>query len=85
MTLPIARDLASLGIRVVTIAPGTFDTPMLAMLPEDQRRALGAQIPFPSRLGRPTEFAALARHIVENPMLNGTTIRLDGALRMPPR
>ena len=85
MTLPIARDLASLGIRVVTIAPGTFDTPMLAMLPDDQRRALGAQIPFPSRLGRPTEFAALARHIVENPMLNGTTIRLDGALRMPPR
>jgi NAD(P)-dependent dehydrogenase (short-subunit alcohol dehydrogenase family) len=85
MTLPIARDLASLGIRVVTIAPGTFDTPMLAMLPDDQRRALGAQIPFPSRLGRPSEFAALARHIVENPMLNGETIRLDGALRMPPR
>jgi 3-hydroxyacyl-CoA dehydrogenase / 3-hydroxy-2-methylbutyryl-CoA dehydrogenase len=85
MTLPIARDLASVGIRVVTIAPGTFDTPMLAMLPEVQRQALAAQIPFPSRLGRPTEFAALARHIVENPMLNGETIRLDGALRMPPK
>ncbi|HJQ84314.1 MAG TPA: 3-hydroxyacyl-CoA dehydrogenase [Candidatus Binatia bacterium] len=85
MTLPIARDLASLGIRVVTIAPGTFDTPMLAMLPDDQRRALAAHIPFPPRLGRPVEFAALARHIVENPYLNGETIRLDGALRMPPR
>jgi NAD(P)-dependent dehydrogenase (short-subunit alcohol dehydrogenase family) len=85
MTLPIARDLASLGIRCVTIAPGTFDTPMLAMLPDDQRRALAAQIPFPSRLGRPAEFAALVRQIVENPMLNGETIRLDGALRMPPR
>jgi NAD(P)-dependent dehydrogenase (short-subunit alcohol dehydrogenase family) len=85
MTLPIARDLASLGIRCMTIAPGTFDTPMLAMLPDDQRRALAAQIPFPSRLGRPSEFAALVRHIVENPMLNGETIRLDGALRMPPR
>ena len=85
MTLPIARDLASLGIRVVTIAPGTFDTPMLAMLPESQRQALAAQIPFPSRLGRPGEFAALVRHVVENPMLNGETIRLDGALRMPPR
>ena len=85
MTLPIARDLASLGIRVMTIAPGTFDTPMLAMLPDEQRRALAAEIPFPSRLGRPAEFAALARHIVENPMLNGETIRLDGALRMPPR
>jgi NAD(P)-dependent dehydrogenase (short-subunit alcohol dehydrogenase family) len=85
MTLPIARDLAAVGIRVVTIAPGTFDTPMLALLPEEQRRALGAQVPFPSRLGRPAEFAALARHVVENPMLNGETIRLDGALRMPPR
>jgi NAD(P)-dependent dehydrogenase (short-subunit alcohol dehydrogenase family) len=85
MTLPIARDLASLGIRVVTIAPGTFDTPMLAMLPEEQRRALAAQIPFPSRLGQPDEFAALACHVVENEMLNGETIRLDGALRMPPR
>ena len=85
MTLPIARDLASVGIRVVTIAPGTFDTPMLALLPKDQRDALGAAIPFPSRLGQPAEFAALARHIVENPMLNGETIRLDGALRMAPR
>ncbi len=85
MTLPIARDLASLGIRICTIAPGTFDTPMLAMLPDPQRQALAAQIPFPSRLGKPTEFAALARHIVENAMLNGETIRLDGALRMPPR
>src|SRR5512147_1575669 len=85
MTLPIARDLARSGIRCVTIAPGTFDTPMLAMLPEPQRQALGAQIPFPSRLGRPSEFAALACHIVENAMLNGETIRLDGALRMPPR
>jgi len=85
MTLPIARDLSSLGIRVVTIAPGTFDTPMLALLPDEHRAALGAQIPFPSRLGRPSEFAALTRHIIENPMLNGETIRLDGALRMPPR
>jgi 3-hydroxyacyl-CoA dehydrogenase / 3-hydroxy-2-methylbutyryl-CoA dehydrogenase len=85
MTLPVARDLASIGIRVCTIAPGTFDTPMLALLPQNARQALGAQIPFPSRLGRPTEYAALARHIVENPMLNGETIRLDGALRMPPR
>ncbi|HUI26494.1 MAG TPA: SDR family NAD(P)-dependent oxidoreductase, partial [Candidatus Kryptonia bacterium] len=85
MTLPIARDLASVGIRCVTIAPGTFDTPMLAMLPEPQRQALGAQIPFPSRLGRPSEYAALARHIIENAVLNGETIRLDGALRMAPR
>ena len=85
MTLPIARDLASVGVRVVTIAPGTFDTPMLAMLPEPQRQALGAQIPFPSRLGRPTEYAALACHIVENAYLNAETIRLDGAIRMPPR
>ncbi len=85
MTLPIARDLAGLGIRVMTIAPGTFDTPMLAMLPEEQRRKLAAEIPFPSRLGRPAEFAALVRQIVENPVLNGETIRLDGALRMPPR
>jgi len=85
LTLPVARDLASVGIRVMTIAPGTFDTPMLAMLPEAQRQALAAQIPFPPRLGRPTEFAMLARQIVENPMLNGETIRLDGALRMPPR
>ena len=85
LTLPVARDLASIGIRVCTIAPGTFDTPMLATLPEPARRALGAQIPFPSRLGRPAEYAALARHIVENAMLNGETIRLDGALRMAPR
>ncbi len=85
MTLPIARDLASLGIRVCTIAPGTFDTPMLAGLPEPQRKALGAQIPFPPRLGRPSEYAQLARQIVENEMLNGETIRLDGALRMAPR
>jgi NAD(P)-dependent dehydrogenase (short-subunit alcohol dehydrogenase family) len=85
MTLPVARDLAPLGIRVCTIAPGTFDTPMLALLPEPQRRALAAQIPFPPRLGKPPEFAALARHIVENAMLNGETIRLDGALRMPPK
>jgi NAD(P)-dependent dehydrogenase (short-subunit alcohol dehydrogenase family) len=85
MTLPAARDLASRGVRVVTIAPGTFDTPLLAALPEEARHELGAQIPFPSRLGRPEEFAALARHIVENQMLNGETVRLDGALRMPPR
>jgi len=85
MTLPIARDLASVGIRVCTIAPGTFDTPMLATLPEPARKALGAAIPFPSRLGHPEEYAALARHIVENAMLNGETIRLDGALRMAPR
>lgn len=85
LTLPVARDLASLGIRVVTIAPGTFDTPMLATLPEAARQVLAEQVPFPRRLGRPTEFGALARHIVENAMLNGETIRLDGALRMPPR
>ena len=85
MTLPAARDLASLGIRVCTIAPGTFDTPMLAMAPEPVRQALAAQIPFPSRLGRPAEFAALVRHIVENVMLNGETIRLDGAIRMAPK
>ncbi len=85
MTLPIARDLASIGVRVCTIAPGTFETPMLAGLPPPARKALEAQIPFPSRLGRPTEYASLARQIVENPMLNGETIRLDGALRMPPR
>jgi len=85
MTLPIARDLASMGIRVCTIAPGTFDTPMLALLPKENRDALGAAIPFPSRLGRPEEFAALAKHIIENSMLNGETIRLDGAIRMPPK
>jgi NAD(P)-dependent dehydrogenase (short-subunit alcohol dehydrogenase family) len=85
LTLPAARDLARLGIRVCTIAPGTFDTPMLAALPEESRNELGKQIPFPSRLGRPEEFAELACHIGENAMLNGETIRLDGALRMPPR
>jgi len=85
MTLPIARDLASLGIRVCTIAPGTFDTPMLAMAPEPVRQALAAQIPCPSRLGRPAEFAALVRQIIENGFLNGETIRLDGAIRMAPK
>jgi 3-hydroxyacyl-CoA dehydrogenase/3-hydroxy-2-methylbutyryl-CoA dehydrogenase len=85
LTLPAARDLASRGIRVVTIAPGLFDTPLLAALPEEQRQALGAGIPFPSRLGRPDEYAELACHIAENTMLNGETIRLDGALRMPPK
>lgn len=85
LTLPLARDLASLKIRVVTIAPGTFDTPMLAMLPQEARDALGAQIPHPRRLGRPEEFASLVKSIVENPMLNGEVIRLDGALRMPPK
>jgi NAD(P)-dependent dehydrogenase (short-subunit alcohol dehydrogenase family) len=85
MTLPVARELARFGIRVVTIAPGTFDTPMLANLPEEARVALAAGIPFPNRLGRPEEFAALAVHIVENAMLNGETIRLDAALRMPPK
>jgi NAD(P)-dependent dehydrogenase (short-subunit alcohol dehydrogenase family) len=85
MTLPIARELARIGIRVVTIAPGTFDTPMMGNLSEDARRSLGQQVPFPSRLGRPSEYAALARHIIENDMLNGETIRLDGAIRMAPR
>jgi NAD(P)-dependent dehydrogenase (short-subunit alcohol dehydrogenase family) len=85
LTLPAARDLARLGIRVCTIAPGLFDTPLLAGLPEEHRRALGEQIPFPSRLGRPDEYARLACHIAENRMLNGEVIRLDGALRMPPK
>lgn len=85
MTLPIARDLASFGIRVVTIAPGLFETPLLAGLPEDAKESLGQQVPHPSRLGHPHEYAQLARHIVENPMLNGETIRLDGAIRMAPR
>jgi len=85
MTLPVARDLARFGIRVCTIAPGLFDTPLLASLPEEAREALGASIPFPARLGRPSEYAALACHIVENPMLNGEVIRLDGALRMAPK
>jgi 3-hydroxyacyl-CoA dehydrogenase / 3-hydroxy-2-methylbutyryl-CoA dehydrogenase len=85
MTLPAARDLAGNRIRVCTIAPGLFDTPLLADLPEEARAALGAQVPHPSRLGLPAEYAALAQHVVENPMLNGEVIRLDGALRMPPR
>ncbi len=85
MTLPAARDLASVGIRVCTIAPGTFDTPLLGALPDETREALASAIPFPSRLGRPDEFAALVAHIAENEMLNGEVIRLDGALRMPPR
>jgi NAD(P)-dependent dehydrogenase (short-subunit alcohol dehydrogenase family) len=85
LTLPAARDLARLGIRVCTIAPGLFDTPLLAGLPEEARRALGEQIPFPSRLGRAEEYARLACHIAENTMLNGEVVRLDGALRMPPR
>jgi len=85
MTLPIAREFASHGIRVVAIAPGVFQTPMVAGLPEPAQQALGAAVPFPRRLGRPEEYAALAQHIVENVMLNGETIRLDGALRMPPR
>jgi len=85
LTLPAARDLASQKIRVNTIAPGTFDTPMLAMAPEPVRQALAAQIPFPSRLGRPSEYASLVRQILENVMLNGETIRLDGAIRMAPK
>lgn len=85
MTLPIAREFATHGIRVVAIAPGVFNTPMVAGLPEPAQQALGAAVPFPKRLGRPDEYAALARHIVENVMLNGATIRLDGALRMGPR
>jgi NAD(P)-dependent dehydrogenase (short-subunit alcohol dehydrogenase family) len=85
MTLPAARDLARYGIRVNTIAPGLFDTPLLAALPEEARQKLGAGVPYPPRLGQPPEYAQLACHIVENRMLNGETIRLDGALRMPPR
>jgi NAD(P)-dependent dehydrogenase (short-subunit alcohol dehydrogenase family) len=85
MTLPAARDLAQQGIRVNTIAPGLFDTPLLAALPEEAREKLGAGVPFPQRLGAPAEYAQLACHIVENRMLNGEVIRLDGALRMPPR
>jgi len=85
MTLPMARDLAQYGIRVVTIAPGIFDTPLFAKLPEPARQALGQTVPFPSRLGRPEEFALLVRQIFENPMLNGEVIRLDGALRMGPK
>lgn len=85
LTLPVARDLAAIKIRVVTIAPGLFHTPLFATLPDEAIASLGAQVPHPSRLGDPVEYAALARHIVENPMLNGETIRLDGAIRMAPR
>jgi len=85
MTLPLARDLSSVGIRVMAIAPGIFDTPMLAGMPEDVRTALGAMVPFPKRLGRPSEYAQLVRDIIENPMLNGEVIRLDGAIRMAPK
>jgi NAD(P)-dependent dehydrogenase (short-subunit alcohol dehydrogenase family) len=85
LTLPAARDLARLGIRVCTIAPGLFDTPLLAGLPQESRDALGASIPFPPRLGRPGEYAKLACHIAENTMLNGEVLRLDGALRMAPK
>ena len=85
LTLPVAREFASIGIRCVTIAPGIFDTPLLAALPEPARVSLGQQVPFPSRLGRPAEYAALARHIIENEMINGEVIRIDGALRMAPR
>lgn len=85
MTLPIARDLARDGIRVMTIAPGLFDTPLMASLPEPARISLGQQVPFPSRLGNPAEYGQLAQSIVENPMLNGEVIRLDGAIRMSPR
>jgi NAD(P)-dependent dehydrogenase (short-subunit alcohol dehydrogenase family) len=85
LTLPVARDLARSGIRVMTIAPGLFDTPLLAALPEPARISLGQQVPFPSRLGSPAEYAQLAKAIIENPMLNGETIRLDGAIRMAPK
>ena len=85
MTLPIARDLASRGIRVMTIAPGLFDTPLLALVPDEAKQALGAQVPFPRRLGDPAEYGALAVAIAQNPMLNGEVIRLDGAIRMAPR
>jgi NAD(P)-dependent dehydrogenase (short-subunit alcohol dehydrogenase family) len=85
MTLPIAREFARIGVRVMTVAPGTFDTPLLAGLPEAARQSLAQQVPFPSRLGRPPEYAALVRHIFENEMLNGEVIRLDGAIRMAPK
>jgi NAD(P)-dependent dehydrogenase (short-subunit alcohol dehydrogenase family) len=85
MTLPIARELARFGVRVMTIAPGLMSTPMLHGMPEEVQKSLGAQVPFPSRLGRPEEYAALVVHIVENPMLNGEVIRLDGAIRMQPK
>ena len=85
MTLPLAREFARMGVRVMSIAPGTFDTPLLAGLPEAARHSLAQQVPFPSRLGRPEEYAALVRHIFENEMLNGEAIRLDGAIRMAPK
>src|SRR5947199_221946 len=85
MTLPLARDLARHAIRVMTIAPGIFDTPLLGKLPEEVRASLAAAVPHPARLGQPPEFARLARHIIENPMLNGEVIRLDGGLRMAPK
>jgi NAD(P)-dependent dehydrogenase (short-subunit alcohol dehydrogenase family) len=85
MTLPMARDLADKGIRVCTIAPGLFLTPLLEGLPQDVQDSLGAQVPFPSRLGAPSEYAAMVDHILRNPMLNGEVIRLDGAIRMAPR
>jgi len=85
MTLPVARELAKFGIRVMTIAPGIFDTPMLRGMSDEVRASLGAQVPFPSRLGQPEEYAALVKHIVENEMLNGEVIRLDGAIRMAPK
>jgi NAD(P)-dependent dehydrogenase (short-subunit alcohol dehydrogenase family) len=85
MTLPLAREFARLGVRVVTIAPGIFDTPLMAGLPEPARESLAQQVPFPPRLGRPAEFAALVRHAIENEMLNGAVIRLDGAIRMGPK
>jgi NAD(P)-dependent dehydrogenase (short-subunit alcohol dehydrogenase family) len=85
MTLPIAREFARIGIRVMTVAPGTFDTPLLAGLPEDARKSLAQQVPFPARLGRPEEYAALVHHIFENEMLNGEVIRIDGAIRMAPK
>jgi NAD(P)-dependent dehydrogenase (short-subunit alcohol dehydrogenase family) len=85
LTLPVARELAKSGIRVMTIAPGIFDTPMMAGLPEDARVSLGKQVPFPSRLGKPEEYAALVKHIVKNEMLNGEVIRLDGSIRMAPK
>jgi NAD(P)-dependent dehydrogenase (short-subunit alcohol dehydrogenase family) len=85
MTLPMARDLANVGIRVMCIAPGLFETPLLAALPEEAKASLGKQVPFPPRLGHPDEYALFVRQVLENPMLNGETVRLDGAIRMAPR
>ena len=85
MTLPLARDLSKLCIRVMTIAPGVFDTPLLGKLPPEVKQVLGANVPHPARLGDPAEYASLAKHIIENSMLNGEVIRIDGALRMPPK